>query len=70
MDNKPYKLNLPTTNLSGKYIYSVYVGNDLLTDSITLTNNFDESRKKIFKRDFANNIEMEGFKYIRECSKE
>ena len=49
MDNKYYKLNLPTTNLSGKYIYSIYVGNDLLTDSITLTDNYDESRDKFLK---------------------
>ena len=49
MDNKYYKLNLPTTDLSGKYIYSIYVGNDLLTDSITLTDNYDESRDKFLK---------------------
>ena len=49
MDNKYYKLNLLTTNLSGKYIYSIYVGNDLLTDSITLTDNYDESRNKFLK---------------------
>ena len=49
MNNKHYNLNLPTTDLSGKYIYSIYVGNDLLTDSITLTDNFDESRDNFFK---------------------
>ena len=49
MNNKHYNLNLPTTDLSGKYIYSIYVGNDLLTDSITLTDNFDESRDKFLK---------------------
>lgn len=49
MDSKYYKLNLPTSSLSGKYIYSIYVGNDLLTDSITLTDNYDESRDKFLK---------------------
>ena len=49
MNNEYYNLNLPTTNLSGKYIYSIYVGNDLLTDSITLTDNYDESRDKFLK---------------------
>ena len=44
-----YQLTLQTTDLSGKYIYSIYVGNDLLTDSITLTNNYDESRDKFLK---------------------
>ena len=46
---KNYQLTLQTTNLSGKYIYSIYVGNDLLTDSITLTDNYDEARDKFLK---------------------
>lgn len=49
MNNEYYNLNLPTTNLSGKYIYSIYVGNDLLTDSITITDDYDESRDKFLK---------------------
>ena len=47
--NKDYQLELQTTDLSGKYIYSIYVGNDLLTDSITLMDNYDESRDKFLK---------------------
>ena len=49
MNNKNYQLTLQTTNLSGKYIYSIYVGNALLTDSITLTDDYDESRDKFLK---------------------
>lgn len=47
---KNYSLNLPILNLSGKYIYSICIADDIFTDSIRLTDSFNESRELFLEK--------------------